>query len=237
MLCSAEAVGGEIPCPQVAGDGKKEPLQFISHHCFFPLAVLDIQICDFLNSDLLPTVKHTMTSGYTGRMPRMWSSKHFQISIKFTTIHPHQRKHLFFIFFYLVFWKEKPAVCAMHFFFSARKEDKRHKGITVKKVLLTGIKLGPQRGIMCASERQLPRGCSARLIFMSQTDQRQLSLRLCISLSLPFQTPPFVLIFFACVTYCHHGHFGTTKASEWAKVTVLHTNLPPARLHNIKVFV
>lgn len=64
MLCSAEAVGGEIPCPQVAGDGKREPLRFISHHCFFPLVVLDIQICDFLNSDLLPPVKHTMTLGY-----------------------------------------------------------------------------------------------------------------------------------------------------------------------------
>lgn len=27
--------GGEIPCPQVAGDGKEEPFWFLSHHCFF----------------------------------------------------------------------------------------------------------------------------------------------------------------------------------------------------------
>lgn len=126
----------------------------------------------------------------------------FQISIMFTTIHPHQRKRFLFIWFS----ERKSQRCVLCISsFSARTEDKRHKGITVKKVLLTGIKLGPHRGIICASESRLPCGCSARLIFMSQTDQRQLSLRLCISLSLPFQTPLFGLIFFACVTYCHHG--------------------------------
>merc|ERR1712035_253825 len=65
------------------------------------------------------------------------------------------------------------------------------------------------------SESQLPYGYSALLIFMSQTDQRQLSLSLCLSLSLPFQTAMFVLIFFACVTLHLSGTLGQQRHGKW----------------------
>lgn len=86
-----------MPCPQVARDEKEEPFRIIS---LFPLGGFNMQISDFMNADLLPTAKHTIWLWYRGRMPQMLSSKHFQISIKFTPIHPHQRKRLFF-------WKER----------------------------------------------------------------------------------------------------------------------------------
>lgn len=40
LLCPAEAVGGEMLCPQVASDGKEEPFWFISHDPFLHCRVL-----------------------------------------------------------------------------------------------------------------------------------------------------------------------------------------------------
>lgn len=87
------------------------------------------------------------------------------------------------------------------------------KGSQSRKCYRRESNSGPHGGIICMSETQLPHGCSALLIFMSQTDQRQLSLSVCLSLTLSNNG---VYAHILCMCNLHSsGTSGRQKHENW----------------------
>lgn len=109
-------------------------------------------------------------------------------------------------------------VCSVHFSCSESKEDKRHnKGSQLRKCYRRESNSSSHGGIICMSVRQLPYSCNSLLIFMSQTDQRQLSPSLlCITFSSLSNTHVCVQIFCMC-------NLHSSGTLTW-KLGILHKN-------------
>lgn len=123
--------------------------------------------------------------------------------MKFTTIHPHQRKR---------FFERKGSSVYSAFLL---RWAKRIKESQLRKFNRQESRPSPLREIICMSESRLPCGCSRLLLFMSQTDQRQHSLTLCLLL---FFKRPYMCSYSLHVKHTLINHFRTTNTWKLASL-------------------